>query len=297
MMTLTWLRGELLRRARRIAMTTAGIAVAVALLASLGAFVAHSKATMTQRSVANVAVDWQVESQPGANAARLFASVRGYAGVRAALPVEFGQTSGLRATTGGTVQTTGPGFVLGIPDQYRATFPAVIRNLVGSTRGVLVSQQTAANLRVAPGDRVTIARPGLPATGMTVDGVVDLPTADSLFQQVGAPPGAQPKAPPDTVMLVTASQWHRIFDPLARSRPDLVKTQIHARLDHALPTDPSAAYSHALGQANNLEVSLAGAGLVGNNIGRHSRRPAPMPSTRRCSSSSSACRAQSWPAC
>ena len=261
-----WIRGLLRRRAGRIGTTAVGVAVAVALLASLGAFLAHSKATMTQRSVANVPVDWQVEGAAGGNAAQLLRSVRTYAGVKAALPVEFARVTSLRTTTGGTSQMTGSGFVLGIPDGYRATFPAVLRNLIGPNQGVLVAQQTAANLHVTPGDAITVARAGLPAVKIVADSVVDLPSADAIFQTVGAPAGAVAQAPPDTVLIVPEREWHRLFDPLARLRPELVKTQIHVRLDHALPSDPAAAYSDVLGRANNLEVALAGTGKVGDNL-------------------------------
>jgi putative ABC transport system permease protein len=264
---LTWLRGLVTRRPGRLVATTAGIAIAVALLASIGTFLASSKATMTTRAAANVGVDWQVESQPGADPAAVLDATRGASGVRAALPVEFATTTGLGATTSGTVQSTGPGVILGIPDGYRTAFPGAIRDLAGTGTGVLVFQQTAANLRVAPGDTVTIGRAGLPPARVTVDGVVDLPKADSLFQKVGAPAGAQPQAPPDNVVLLPESQWHQIFDPLATLRPDQVSTQAHVRLSHQLPSDPSAAYSRVSGAARNLEVRLAGAGLVGDNLG------------------------------
>jgi putative ABC transport system permease protein len=100
-----------------------------------------------------------------------------------------------------------------------------------------------------------------------VDGVVDLPQADSLFQKVGAPPGTGPQAPPDNVLLLPAGRWHAAFDPLARGRPDLVRTQVHARLARRLPSDPAAAYTTVSGAARNLEAQLAGAGLVGDNLG------------------------------
>src|SRR6185295_4862189 len=96
---------------------------------------------------------------------------------------------------------------------------------------------------------------------------VDIPGADSLFQVVGAPVGAQPQAPPDNVLILPEAQWHQVFDPLITSRPDLVHHQVHARLDHHLPSDPAAAYSNVTGQARNLEVHLAGSGLVGDNLG------------------------------
>jgi hypothetical protein len=65
-MTLTWLIGLLRRRGARLGGTSAGVAIAVALLGSLGAFLASSTATMTDRALRQVAVDWQVQVQPAA---------------------------------------------------------------------------------------------------------------------------------------------------------------------------------------------------------------------------------------
>jgi putative ABC transport system permease protein len=261
---LTWLRGTS-RRAGRLGATAVGVAIAVALLASIGTFLAGSKATMTKRAAQTVAVDWQVEVQPGADPNAVLDAVRARA--RTALVVGFAQTTGLRATTNGSTQSTGPGVVLSVPDGYRQTFPGTIRDLAGTGSGVLVAQQTAANLRVAPGDTITIGRAGLAPARVRVDGVVDLPQADSLFQNVGAPVGAQPKAPPDNVLLLPAPAWHTVFDPLAAQRPDLIRTQIHAGLALALAHDPSAAYTQVTGAARNLEVSLSGGALVGDNLG------------------------------
>ncbi|MCU1452317.1 MAG: hypothetical protein JWN46_463 [Acidimicrobiales bacterium] len=267
MPAMIWLRGLLRRRPGRTLAVAAGVAASVALLASIGAFLSVSKSTMTRRAAQGVPVDWQVEGQAGSKPADLLAAVKAASGVQAALPVGFASTTGLEATTGGTTQTTGPGVVLGIPASYAATFPGEIRNLVGTPQGVLVAQQTAANLHVKPGDTITIGRAGMRAARVRVDGVVELPKADSLFQKVGAPVGSQPSAPPDNVLLLPDATWHATFDPLATTRADLVRTQIHARLDHNLPGDPSAAFSSVTGRARNLEVTLAGSGLVGNNLG------------------------------
>jgi len=264
---LTWLRGLLTRRPGRLAAAAAGVAVAVALLASLGSFLAASKATMTRRSVADVAVDWQVEAQPGAAPADVLSGVRGFAGVERALPVAFATTTGLQATVAGSTQATGPGVVVGLPEGYRQVFGGELRDLAGAGAGVLLAQQTAANLHAGPGDTVTVGRAGLSPARVRVDGVVDLPQSDSLFQKVGAPPGSQPQAPPDNVLLVPAGRWHALFDPLARARPDLVRDQVHARLVRRLPADPAAAYTTVSGAARNLEARLAGAGLVGDNLG------------------------------
>src|SRR5207244_951651 len=106
-------------------------------------------------------------------------------GVRAAQPVGFAPTTGLSATTGATAQRTGPGMVLGLPGGYAATFPGELRALAGSGQGVLLAQQTAANLHVRPGDTITVGRAGGSGPAeVKVAGVVELPAADSLFQQV-----------------------------------------------------------------------------------------------------------------
>ncbi|WP_426571690.1 FtsX-like permease family protein [Aquihabitans sp. McL0605] len=241
------------------------------LLASIGAFLSASKATMTTRAIATVPVDWQVETQPGGDPAVVAHQTAADPHVKAAEPVQFATVDGLESTTGppdqSTVQTTGAAQVLGVSDTYRRTFPDQFRTLAGSSDGVLLYQQTAANLHAAPGSAVIVHRSGLPPARVRVAGVIDIPQEDPLFQKVGAPPGAQAQAPPDDVLILPAATWHRLFDPLAAHRPDLVRSQVHARLDRQLPTDPAAAYSAVSGQARNLEVTLAGAGLVGDNVG------------------------------
>ena len=270
-LAVTWVTALFRRRSGRLAAASIGVALAVGLLASLGSFLSASKATMTSRAIESVAVDWQVEVQAGADVAVVSDTLASDPHVLATEPVLFATTSGFGAThtTSGTttMQATGPGQVLGISDTYRATFPGELRDLAGATSGVLLFQQTAANLAAQPGDTISIGRAGLPPVTVTVDGVVDIPAADSLFQRVGAPAGAQPQAPPDNVLIVPAATWHQLFDPLTAARPDLVREQLHARLDHHLVGDPTAAYSTVTGRARNLEVRLAGAGLVGDNLG------------------------------
>jgi putative ABC transport system permease protein len=265
MIAVTWLRGLLARRRGRLLVTALGVAVGVALLASIGAFLSSTTSKMTSRAAARVAVDWQVEAQTGANPARVLAKVSRQPGVQRALPVQFARTTGLQATTGGSVQRTGPGVVLGIPPGYATTFPGELRTLAGNANGggVLLAQQTAANLHARPGDVVRIGRAGTGAASVRVAAVVDLPNADSLFQQVGAPVGAQPQAPPDNVILLPAKD----FAQLEQGTTTPVRTQIHAALSHSLPGSPSAAFTQVSGNARNLETQLAGTGLVGDNLG------------------------------
>ncbi|TDD05425.1 ABC transporter permease [Nonomuraea diastatica] len=255
-MIFIWLRGLLTRRAGRLAAAAAGIALAVALPAMLGAFLASAKVTMTARSLQRVPVDWQVEQQPGQ---ALSVPMPG-----TSREVDFARIDGFESRQGGQTLTTGAGQILGLPADYAAAFPGELRMLAGTAKGPLLAQQTAANLHAAPGATVTVRRPGLPDAAVTVTGVVELPAADSLFQRVGAPPGAQPQAPPDNVLLLPAADWHRLSDGIPRDR---VRTQFHIRVDRRLPSDPAAAYTAVTGQARNLEERMAGSGLVGDNLG------------------------------
>ncbi|MFE5034865.1 FtsX-like permease family protein [Streptomyces sp. NPDC056683] len=262
-MITTWASGLARHRTGRLLAALTGIALAVALVAALGSFLTASKATMTQRAVRSVAVDWQVQVQPGADPRTVLSLVARTPGTRTALPVGFAHTSGFTARVQGSTQATGPGIALGLPDGYRARFPDAVRTLSGSSTGVLLAQQTASNLHAAPGDTVGIQFPGAGPRQVKVDGVVDLPQADSLFQTVGAPSQSQPTAPPDNVVLLPATQ----FAALTRGATG-VTTQIHTARDNTrLPSDPAAAYSAVTGAAHNLEARSAGTALVGNNIG------------------------------
>ncbi len=266
MLTLLWLKGLLAHRAGRLLGVLVGVALTVTLLVSLAAFIAASAASMTGRAIAEIPVDWQVQLVPGTDPATVVAALGQAVPTTAQEPVGYADAAGLAATTGGTVQTTGPGKVLGLDPTYQQQFPAELRLLIGSLDGVLVAQQTAANLHVTVGDSVRITRIGLPPASVSVAGVVDLPYADSLFQAIGLPPGTAPPAPPDNVLILPAALWHTLFDPQATARPDTVRTQIHVRLGHDLPADPGTAFIQVQGWARNLEARTAGSTLVGDNL-------------------------------
>jgi len=156
-----WVSGLVRRRGARLAGTALGVALAVTILASLGAFFAASKERMTQQAVAGVPVDWQVQLTPGTDPTRAGHIVASAPGVTATVPVGYADTTGFKATVGGSQQTTGPGKVLGMPSNYAQTFPGEIRFLVGARTGALLAQQTAANLHAAIGTMVSVGRPGL----------------------------------------------------------------------------------------------------------------------------------------
>jgi putative ABC transport system permease protein len=260
-----WAGALLRRQSLRIAGTAIGIAIAVALLATLAGFVAAAEATMTKRSVADVAVDWQVQLAPGANPQAAIDELNRAPGASKLVEAGYFDTPGFEATTGDTVQTTGPGKVLGLGPGYRDAFPAEIRDLVGQGQ-ILLAQQTAANLHAAPGTTISIKRPGLPPVQVTVEAVVDLPLADSLFQAVGVPPGSAPQAPPDNVLLLPLDQWHALFDSVLSLAPDAVHLQLHATIPHNLPASPTNAYADVTGKERNYEQRMAGQALVGDNL-------------------------------
>src|SRR5487761_2737156 len=266
-MIASWFLGLVKERNGRLLGCAAGIAGTVAMLASLGAFLAQSTASMTRRAVSSVPVDWQVQLAPGSTVQTVAAAIKQAASVATLHEVGYAGIDGFEARTGGTVQTTGKGKLVGIDASYVHDYPTQFRALLGSLDGVLVAQQTAANLHVTVGDRVTIQRPALAPVEVTIAGVVDLPNADSMFQAVGVPPGAAPQAPPDNVLLMPLAEWHGLVDPQAAVRPDTVRIQLHVGLNHAgLPGDPAAAFVAVQGAAKNLEARIAGSGIVADNL-------------------------------
>lgn len=267
-MLFKWIKGILHCRFGRLTASVLGIAITIALLASIGTFISYSGASMTKRAIENVAIDWQIQMTPGADEQAVADALSQSAKYTALEKTGYADTAGFQSSSAeGTVQVTGPGKVLGISPDFSVTFPGEVRLLTGSGQGVLVAQQTAANLHIKLGDKVTIERVGLPSVDVNVDGVIDLPNADSLFQAIGLPAGAAPQAPPDNVLLVPIDLWHQLFDEQAIARPDSVRMQIHVKLDHTgLSASPDAAYKAVQQQANNLEARIAGSGIIGNNL-------------------------------
>ncbi|HEY8905529.1 MAG TPA: ABC transporter permease, partial [Rhodoferax sp.] len=266
-MMMLWLRGLLQDRRGRLAGTIAGIALTVAMLAALGAFLSHSASSMTHRAIEGVPVDWQVQIVPGTSVDAIGQAVHKAAAVAKLQAVAYASVDSFESKTGATTQTTGQGKVLGIDASYAQNFPGQFRTLLGGLDGVLIAQQTAANLHVTVGDTVTIHRTGLPAVEVKVAGIVDLPNANAMFQAVGVPPGAAPQAPPDNVLLLPVAMWHDFFDPQMVVRPDSVRLQLHVGLVHdQLPNNPEAAFTTVQGAARNLEARIAGNGIVADNL-------------------------------
>ncbi len=262
-----WLAGLMATRRAVLVGTVLGIAITVGFIAAIGIFLQSSAAEMTVRATSRVPIDWQAELVPGTSPDKVIQEMGNAARIVRSTTVGYAKIDGFEASTGGAVQTTGPGMVLGISPSYPADFPGNIRWLLGQSAGTLIVQQTAANLHAAPGDQVTIHRPGLPDAVVTVDGVVDLPNADTMFQAIGVPAGAAPQAPPDNVLILPLAKWHELFDPQAGVRPDSVRLQVHAALNRAsLPSDPQSAFVAVTREGHNFEVRVAGSALLANNL-------------------------------
>jgi putative ABC transport system permease protein len=262
MRTLRWTLGLLRRSTLAVAGGALAVGLAVAFVASLTSFVSTTRADLTVRAAAQVPVDWQVQVTAQGDAAAVGDQVAALPGVRAQRSVDFAPVPALRSDGPAGTRTTGQAQVVSLPADYASTFPRQIRPLVGAPTGVLLAQQTAANLAVSPGDQFTVQQPDGSTVPLTVDGVVDMPNADSFFQVVGTAPGAGATAPPDNVILVPPDR----FPAVIGGAP--VVHQFHVAFDHAtLPSDPAVAATAVQQRANHLQVAVAGGTLVGDNLG------------------------------
>ncbi|MDX6206014.1 MAG: putative transport system permease protein [Frankiales bacterium] len=258
-MTGRYVLSALRRRGAETAAAAVAVAMTVALLAALGSFVAQTGSRLTLLAAARVPVDWQVQVAPGGDEAAALAALKGVPGLVGARTVDYAKVAGLQSTSDTGTRTTGAAYVVSIPADYGTFAPSELRPLLGSTSGVLLQQQTAANLAATAGSTVTVLGS---RTGAKVDGVVDLPNADSFFQVVGAPAGATVAAAPDNVLLVPPSMFASLVGPAS------VVHQIHVRLDHAsLPSDPGKAADEVTRRANHYVGSIAGGALVGDGLG------------------------------
>ncbi|TPG17349.1 FtsX-like permease family protein [Pedococcus bigeumensis] len=261
MRTSRWLTGLVRRRPFELLVAAVSIMLTVAFVASLGAFVTQSHAALTVRAAASVPVDWQVQVTPQGDPAAVERQVRKVPGVRVVEDIAFARVDALQSSGPQGSRSTGAAYVVAVSPAYATTFPGEVRHLLGSTSGTMLFQQTAANLAAEPGARISV-RTASGAKSLTVDGVVDLPAEDSLFQVVGLAPGAGVSAPPDNVVLVTPE----VFRSVVGRTP--VVHQIHVGFAHGgLPADPQAATVAVQGRANHFQAAVAGGALVGDNLG------------------------------
>ncbi|MDX6229786.1 MAG: putative transport system permease protein [Frankiales bacterium] len=235
------------------------LALTVAFLSALGSFVGQTGSRLTQQAAARVPVDWQVQVTPGGDVAAAAKALGAVPGLRGYRTVDYAKVAGLQATTVSGTRTTGAAYIVALPADYATFAPSEIRPLLGSSTGVLLQQQTASNLAATLGSPVTVI--GSKAN-VTVNGVVDLPNAGSLFQVVGAPAGSTAGAPPDNVLLVPQAMFPSLTTGAS------VVHQLHVQIDHrSLPSDPAAAADEVSRRVNHYVTATAGGVLVGNDLG------------------------------
>ncbi len=264
-MIVLWFKGLMAHRLPRLAAAGAGVALAVALMGSIGLFAAAGRQAMTHRAIDGLPVDWQVALAPGTGTPSIMKLLREAAPVTAMEVVDYAPVAGFSAATGGTTQTAGAGLVLGLPSGYLDVFPGQVRLLAGRRDGVLVGQQLAANLHAAVGDDIAIAMSGGVTATVTVDGIVDLPNAQAMLQSIDPARAAAQKAVPDDVLLLPAERWAALF--ATNPSPAGLERQIHVKLDHlVLPADPSEAYTATVRRAHQFELRAAGTATVADDL-------------------------------
>src|SRR5690349_4692315 len=117
-MTGLWLSGLISARSVQVFGSITGVAITVAILAAIGAFISRSAASMTVRAIDAVPIDWQIAVLPGVDPAAIEKAARDTVQLAALVPVQYADVQAFEAAAGGTTQTTGGGKVLGIPSGY-----------------------------------------------------------------------------------------------------------------------------------------------------------------------------------
>ncbi len=209
--SVAWLTGLCRRRAVEVLGAAAGIAVAVAFVAALGAFITDSRAGLTARAAA------AYRSLAGAGPARPSADIARTAAGEALLPaIDQTRAVGLvdryplhrRASSWRCRPATRP---------PRPPRPLPARRAGRSAAAAADRRQAWPRARSPGHGRL----PGGGRRGVRADGVADLPQADSFFQVVGAPASAGATAPPDNVLLVPPDR----FADLTRGASVVVQVQ------------------------------------------------------------------------
>jgi putative ABC transport system permease protein len=137
-----WFFGLLKNRRASIVPAAIGVALAVCLLALLGAFIRQSAANMTERAVLGISPDWQVQMVGTTDTSTAEAAAKSIDAYKGLAIVDYADVISLTTTKDGTTQTTGAAKALGLDENYLTQFPSQLRLLSGTLTGVLLSQQT-----------------------------------------------------------------------------------------------------------------------------------------------------------
>ena len=243
------MRGHSLRRllrqpAHTIAALT-GVALAVALIASISAFIDGSTGLMTTRALAPISVDAQVVlNQPlspsGPSLQTLRTQIAATPGVAASAPVA---AVDLGAGALGTSATTlaGTTELFAFDPSYVGDFGSVrITSGAFTAGGALLSTEAADALAIRPGAQVVVHLPTGTALTVTVTGVADFRSAGPLFASRNPDTQGEFTYIPNVVVLDQAAFTSGILpalradassgNPQLRAVPVL---EVHVRTDRA----------------------------------------------------------------
>ena len=263
MIALTWLRGLLAHRRARAARPTAlGVAVGVALLASIGTFLSATTVEddrARERPASPSTGRSQVQPRAPTRPASVLGQVRRFGGVTAraagGLRRHHGAAARPRAAARsrpGRARSSGSRRATRRPSRARCALLAG----AGHRRAARPADRRQPPRPARRHDHASAAPALPPAAGAGRRASSTCPQADSLFQQVGAPVGAQPQAPPDNVVLLPAARRSRgIEAPLATHARTSSCTQVHARaLARAAGVARAPRSPQVSGHARNLET-------------------------------------------
>src|SRR5262249_11172682 len=239
------------------------LALAVALLAAMLLFVAHSLRTMTAGATRSVPLDWQAPVASRTAAVSAAAGVARQPGVLAAAAVATAPFAGVEhvSPSVGTIRA-GAGRFLAVPLDYTRHF-RTFRLLRGSLKPgrVVIDQQLAATLQVQPGDAVGVMVRGRAHPLQLRVGAVALVTApDVLFQPLNPLLGPAPAQPPANIAVLPLPTF-------AKAALRGAQWQVQAQVDPAALTgSPAKALTTATGIRNRVERSLPGRVVFVDNL-------------------------------
>src|SRR5262245_53994974 len=239
------------------------LALAVALLAAMLLFVAHSLRTMTESATRSVPLDWQAPVASRAAAVSAAADVAKQPGVLASAAAATAPFAGVEhiSRSVGTIRA-GAGSLLAVPLDYTQHF-TTFRFLRGSLQPgqIVIDQQLAATLEVQPGDAVKVTvRGSARPLRFRVGGVALVTAPDVLFQPLNPLLGPAPAQPPANIAVLPLAAF-------ANAAPRGTQWQVQTQVDPAALTgSPAKASKTATGIRNRVERSLPGRVVFVDNL-------------------------------
>jgi putative ABC transport system permease protein len=271
---------RLVRQPGRTLAALAGVTLAVALIASISAFVDGSAGLMTTRALAPVTIDLQaVVNRPLATDAPTLTILRtkiaatpgvGVAAELASVDLNAGALSAGGASVNGATK------LFAFAATYPRDFPLVRVTSGALTPGTaLLSTEAAAALNVKVGDHVSLALPGAAPMSVTLGGIADFRGAGPLFGSRSADTQGEFTYVPNSIVLDLETFSSGVLPALradAASASPVLRTppvlEVQVRTDRAryANLDPAAALASAQGLRRTIERTVPGELRVIDNV-------------------------------